>query len=55
MYNGSSGAMNSIIEGTTATYNCDNGHFLNGTEKLTCNDGGMWSDQPPTCIRKQLL
>ena len=35
--------------GNTATYTCDTGFVLVGSETLICGDDGMWSDLPPVC------
>ena len=37
--------------GNTATYTCDTGFVLVGSEMLICEDDGMWSDLPPACQR----
>jgi CUB/sushi domain-containing protein len=37
--------------GSTATYTCDSGFALVGSETLTCGEDGMWSDPPPVCQR----
>ena len=38
--------------GDTATYSCDANFELSGEQVLTCGNNGMWSADPPTCIRK---
>ena len=45
------------IEGTTATYSCNNGFDLMGNEMRTCQNvggSGAWSGSDPTCQRKPL-
>ena len=37
--------------GNTATYTCDTGFALVGSETLSCGEDGMWSDPPPVCQR----
>ena len=34
---------------SVATYTCDTGFTLNGTENRTCQADGAWSDLSPTC------
>ena len=36
---------------STATYTCDEGFELNGTQTRTCQSDGTWSGDPPTCER----
>ena len=41
--------------GDYATYICDSEFELdlsNGSEVRTCQDDGIWSGYPPTCVRK---
>ncbi len=38
--------------GTVATYSCDFGFILVGSEAQLCIGGGIWSGQPPECQRK---
>ena len=42
--------------GHSVTFTCDDGYEMNGCEtpecKITCEKGGKWSSQPPTCERK---
>ncbi len=38
--------------GTVAIYSCDDGFFLNGSEKRTCflqALSGLWDESAPTC------
>jgi len=42
-----------IVNGTTgqiATFACDAGFTLLGSEKLKCRSNGQWSDSEPTCM-----
>jgi len=34
------------------TYACDDGYMLTSNGQLTCESGGSWSDNPPTCKGK---
>ncbi len=36
----------------TATYTCDTGYMLNGTDTRTCQSNAMWSPDEPTCDRE---
>ena len=38
-----------------ATYACDSGYNLNGTDSRICQSDGMWSATEPVCNRKQGL
>ena len=38
-----------LTPGSTATYSCDEGFALNGTQNRTCQSDGTWSDVAPTC------
>jgi len=40
-----------LTPGSTATYSCDEGFVLNGTQIRTCQSDGTWSDAAPTCDR----
>ena len=40
--------------GTTATYSCNTGYSLQGSNSRTCQATGMWSGSPPTCQRMLL-
>ena len=40
--------------GTVATHTCDGGFVLVGAGIRECQDGGTWSESPPTCERKEL-
>ena len=35
--------------GSIATYQCDEGFILVGSETRTCQQDGEWSDSQPTC------
>ena len=41
--------------GDTASYTCNDGFELIGTETVTCMSDGTWSDEPPMCRRKQFM
>ena len=36
----------------TATFSCDPGFGLVGTQVLTCQENGTWNNQPPVCRGK---
>ena len=38
--------------GSTATYSCDDGYILTGSETVVCQADRSWSDTAPACIRK---
>ena len=38
--------------GSVATYSCNEGYVLCGSENRTCQSSGSWSGSPPECIRK---
>ena len=43
------------VVGGVATYTCNNGYTLNGTNTRRCEQNGVigqWTLQPPTCSRK---
>ena len=33
-----------------ATYTCDVGYNINGTDMRVCTANGNWSDEAPTCV-----
>ena len=35
--------------GSTATYTCDTGYTLSGSQSRTCGADGMWSSSNPVC------
>ena len=37
--------------GSTVSFTCNSGYRVNGVETATCQDGGSWSNEPPTCIQ----
>ena len=37
---------------SVATYSCDDGYRLDGTNTRTCLASGDWSGSPPTCSGK---
>ena len=42
------------LVGDQITFTCDDGYVLHGSTKLSCSNGGVWSDSggddpPPTC------
>jgi hypothetical protein len=41
--------MSGVAPGSTATYTCNAGYVVNGTDILTCSSEGAWEPQPPTC------
>ena len=44
--------VNGTSPGDTATYSCNTGFELEGTDTVTCGDNGTWSAGPPVCIRE---
>ena len=38
--------------GSTATYSCNAGYILTGSETVECQADRSWSDTAPACIRK---
>ena len=39
------------VNGTTATYTCDDGYELIGNETRSCQSDERWSGQEPTCTK----
>jgi hypothetical protein len=39
--------------GSTASYSCDEGYSLEGSQQRTCRSDGLWSGMEPTCERIQ--
>ena len=39
-----------IIEGTLATYSCNNGYQMMGVNVSLCQANRKWSSSPPKCI-----
>ncbi len=39
----------SLGVGTKATFNCDSGFSLNGSQLLTCTEKSVWSGKTPSC------
>ena len=44
--------MNGTSPGDTAMYSCNMDFDLEGVDTVTCEDDGVWSAQPPVCIRE---
>lgn len=42
---------NFVPMGTVLQYICDDGYLPLGPTILTCNTLGLWSSQPPECMR----
>ena len=40
--------------GDTAFYSCNDGFLLVGSMTTVCQSNGMWSSDPPICLRKQI-
>ena len=38
-----------VGSGDIATFTCDDGFELDGSESITCGCNGEWSDESPTC------
>ena len=34
---------------TMATFSCDNGYSISGSDSSICQDSGIWDPQTPTC------
>ena len=43
--------LNGLIEGSIATYQCDEGYDLNRHNQVTCQIDGDWLGDIPTCER----
>ena len=43
--------LDGLIEGSIATYQCDEGYDLNGNKWATCQIDGYWLGDSPTCER----
>ena len=41
--------------GSVATYSCDDGYTLSGSETRTCEEGGLWSGDAPVCEGKVVV
>ena len=39
---------------STATYTCDNGYNLSGSQSRTCGADGLWASSEPICQGKYL-
>ena len=37
------------VVGSVATYTCDDGFLLSGSDERECQDNGMWSGPEPLC------
>jgi hypothetical protein len=54
----STGSVTLVTNGTTtsAEYSCPQGYAVKGSQTLTCNSDGTWSDEPSDCgIDKKLF
>ena len=40
--------------GSTATYHCKYGYYMNGYKKRVCDEDGTWTYREPTCDSKCL-
>ena len=40
--------------GSTATYTCDTGYTLSGSQTRTCGENGNWTSSEPICQGKYL-
>lgn len=38
------------VEGSSATYTCDEGFALDGEETRVCQGDGNWSGEEPVCL-----
>ena len=47
--NGQVTLMPDTLEGSTATYTCDDGFLVAGTDTRICQSNGNWSNIEPTC------
>ena len=47
--NGKLVIMTGTLLGDTAGFICNSGFELMGSETVTCQDDGQWSDSAPTC------
>ena len=41
--------------GSTATYTCDTGYTLSGSQSRTCGTDGSWTFQSPSCLGEKLV
>ena len=41
--------------GSTATYTCDTGYTLFGSQSRTCGTDGNWTFQRPSCLGEKLV
>ena len=48
--NGSVRVTSRTIVGRSVQFSCDVGYDLIGSEIVTCEEHGNWSDSPPLCI-----
>jgi hypothetical protein len=48
--NGSFSLNNGYSYPSTATYSCDLGNVLEGSETLSCQTNEKWSGSPPSCL-----
>lgn len=40
---------NGTVAGSLATYKCDNGYTLSGSDRRVCRSDGRWSEPTPSC------
>ena len=48
--NGAVDTSSGTVVGSPATYSCNTGYRLQGTDSRGCQETGLWSLVPPTCI-----
>ncbi|XP_064386500.1 CUB and sushi domain-containing protein 3-like isoform X1 [Halichondria panicea] len=53
--NGAVDTSSGVTFGNTATYSCNGGHILVGSNTRTCEANGNWSPGAPTCLAIQVV